>query len=182
MCDERLEYGSLRLERPPEIEDVSFGDGYLVHHLRLLLGEYLTLDEVEFLRDMIEAGETGIEKYLEHRIEEMRRSLLQVNAPLALALAQLIEEPFQLIDGLLVPGDEMIFREYDVEFARISGTVFHIEEGSMYREEEAVIILHDLRLIGRGHEFLYGERMNIEILLQVEDIVFFGIFEINPGD
>ncbi len=182
MRDEGFEYGSLRLQRSTEIEDISLGDGDLVHHLLFLLSEYLTLDEVEFLRDMIETGEAGVEQNLENGIEEMRGSFLQVNTPFALALPKFIEKPFQLIDGLLVPGDEVILGKDDIELTRISGTVFYIEEGRMHREEETVIILHDFRLIGWRHEFFYRERMHIKILLQIEDIVFFRVFEINPSE
>jgi putative membrane protein insertion efficiency factor len=60
--------------------------------------------------------------------------------------------------------------------------MLHVEEGDMDGKEQAAVILHDFGLIGRRDKLLYRERMDVEILLQIVDIVVLRVFEIDPDD
>jgi len=48
-------------------------------------------------------------------------------------------------------------------------------------KEQTVVVLDDFGLIRRRDELLYRQRMDIEILLQIGDVVAFRVLEIDPG-
>lgn len=91
---------------------------------------------------------------------------------LAFTFLQLTEKLADLIDGVTMSGDEIVAREDDVELAGIGGPFLHIKERDMDREENALIVLEHLGLICRGDEFFQDDRVNIEILVQITDVVF----------
>ena len=180
LLDDGLEDRALGLQRAAEIEDVALQDRYLEHHLLLFLREDLGLDIIQLLIDVIQARKTGIEEYLDEAVEEVRRCGREREPALALAFFQILEKLGELIDALPMARDEVVARQDDIEFARIRRPVFHVEEGNMDGKEQAVVILHDLGLIGGRDELLYRERMDIEILLQIGDIIAPRILKIDP--
>lgn len=76
-----IDDGTLRLERPSEVQDIALYDGYLPNHPGLVSGEDLRLDIVEIRGDMVQLRETGIEKQFEDLIEEMRRRPVEMKPP-----------------------------------------------------------------------------------------------------
>ena len=179
--EERFDNRALRLERAAEIEDITLEDRDFEHHLFLLLGEDLGFDEVELLGDMVELGKTGVEEDFERCVEQMRRTLAHVEPATALILGELREEFGELIDIVPMARDEMVLGQDDIELARERRPVIGIEERDMDRQEKTALILDDFGLIGRGHELLDSEGMDIEVLLEIGDVLITRIFEIDPG-
>ncbi len=172
----------MRFERATEVEDIALHDRDLEHHLLFMVREDLRLDIVEVLGNVMEFRETGIEQQFDDVMEEVRRSLREIGPLAPFALAQFDEKVPELIDVVPVRGDDVVFGQDDVELAGIGGAQGGIEERRMDREEQAVLVLHGLGLIGRRDQLLDGEGMNVEILLQIGDIGGLRIQEIDPGE
>lgn len=180
--DDGFDDGALRLQCAAKVQDIALEYGDLEDHLLFLFGEDLGLDEVELLADVVEAGEAGVEEDLEEMMEQVGWRFFEEELAPTFALKQLIKELGQLVDVLLVAGDEVVLCEDDVELASIGGPVLHVEERDMDREEEAVLVLDDLGLVRRRDELLDGQGMDVEVFLQVGDIVVLRILKIDPGD
>lgn len=90
--DERFDDGPLGLECATEIEDITLEYRDLEHHLFFFAREYLHLDKVELFGDVIEFRETRIEEDLENVVEETGRTMLEIEAALALTLFEQIEK------------------------------------------------------------------------------------------
>lgn len=112
----------------------------------------------------------------------MSRCFFEIEPALAFAVFDLAKKLSDLVDRVLVSGDEVVFGEDDVELASVGRPLLHIKQGDMNREENAAIILEDPWLIRRGDEFFEDDRMDIEILVEVGDVVFGRRLEINPRE
>lgn len=100
----------------------------------------------------------------------------------AFTFLQFAEKLPDLIDGVTMSGDEIVASEDDVEFAGIRRPLLHIKKRDMDREENALIVLEHLGLIRRRDELFQDNRVDIEILVQITDVVFRRRLEINPRE
>ncbi len=180
--DDGLEYRALGFQGAAEVEDVALQYGNLEHHLFFLFREDLCFDGIEFLADVIEAGEAGVQEKLYQVVQEVRRRGIEEQAAFPLASFEAFEELGELVDVLPMTRDEMIVRQDDVELARIGRPVLDIEEGNVDRKKQTAVVLDDFRLVGRRDELFYRQRMDVEVLLQIGDVVILRVFEIDPRD
>lgn len=179
---ERLDDGSLRFQCPAEIENVSLYNGDFEDHLFFFSVEDAFLDRVEVLGDVVEAREAGTEKHIEEMIQEVRRCFIHKYPAFPLAFFECLEKIHDLKDVASVPGDEVCLGEDDIHFARVGGAIGCVEERNMNRKEKAVFESDRLGLIGGCREFLNGDRMYVEVFLQVQDVFRSRIRHIDPGD
>lgn len=178
--DERFDDGALRFERAAEIQDVALQHRDLEHHLLLFSCKDLFFYEIEFLADMVEPWETGIEQDFEQLMKELGGGVFKKEAAFSLAFFQRLKKASQLVDALLVAGDQVVVGQDDVEFAWVGRAELGIEKGDVHGKEQAAVVLDDFRLIGRRHQLFDSKRVNIEVLLEIGNIILIRIFKINP--
>ncbi len=180
--DDGFDDGALRLDGSAEIKDIALDEGYLEHHFLFLFAEDLVFDIVEVFGNVVETGKAGLKQELKHFVEKVRRRLREMKSLLAVAFRNFPEKPLKLVDLVAMRGDEIVFGDDHIELARVRGALDGVEKGDMYRKEKAVVVADGLGLIGRGEKLLDRQRMDIEMLLKIEDVVVRRFFEIDPAD
>lgn len=140
------------------------------------------LDIIEFFRDVVELGKARIEQDFEKVMEEFGWVVFEIEPTLALAMFEQLEEGLELVDVVLVTGDEVMFGEDDIELTGIGGAEFGIKKWYVDRKKQTAVVLNDFGLIGRCHQFFYRQRVDIEMFLEIGDVGGFRIFKINPGE
>ena len=180
--EERLDDGALGLERSAEIEDIALHHGDLEDHLFFSSIEDAFLDIVKVLGDVVEAGEAGAHEHIKNMIHEVRGRLAHMETSLPFVFLEDIEKFRDLINVVLVPGDEVRVGEDNVHFARIGGAIFGVEERDVDREEETVVEADGFGLIRRRRKLFDRDRMDVEIFLEMENILRSRIGHIDPRD
>lgn len=174
--------GTLWFDGATKVEDVSFDKRNFQHHFFFIVTKDLLFDIVQVFGNMIQSRKAGFKKYFKHSIEEVRRCFIKINSTLAFAHGEVIKKLFQLINFVAVRGDEMVFGDDHVNLAGIGGAFFGIKKGNVDGKKNTVLVTECFWLIGRRKKFFNGQRMDIEVLLQIENVVVVWFFKINPAD
>lgn len=180
--NKRFDDGSLRLQGAAEIEDVAFQYGYFEHHLLLFTRKHLCLDKVELLADVVESWEAGVQENFENMVEERCWGVFTVETALALAFLEHFEKCSQLVDTVFVTGDQVFVGQDDIKLAWVGGAELGIEEGDVNGKKQTAVVLDDFGLIGWRDQLFDSQRVDVEVLLKIGDIILSGVFKINPSD
>lgn len=167
-------------EGAAEIEDVALDDADFAYHFAFRTVEDAFLYIVNMAHDVIQSRKTRFCQDTKHLIKQMRSGVNHIGAAFALGLLQCVKEGAELIDFVFVSGDEMRLGQQNIHFAGIGGAFLYVEQRDVNGEEEAVAVFCGACTVGRRDKLLDGKRMHVEMFANVLDIVFCGIFNINP--
>ncbi|KKT87526.1 MAG: hypothetical protein UW87_C0031G0003 [Candidatus Moranbacteria bacterium GW2011_GWC2_45_10] len=165
--DQGFKDGSLRFQRPSEIENVALDDGYFEHHLFFLAIENLVFDLEQVFMDMVELGKTAFQQKGNHVIKKMRRAFFHIKPSFPFAFGKLVEKFRQLVYILAVSGDQVVVSQDDVQLPGIGRAGLGVEKGNMDSQKEAVFVLGRARADRRCDEFFDCQGMDVEIFLQI---------------
>lgn len=131
---------------------------------------------------MVEARKTGTKKHIENVVHQMSGRFTHIETLLPDGFFERLEKISNLENVVFVSGDEVRICEDDVHFAGIRGSILGIEKRNVDGKKEAILESDGFGLIGRRRELFDGDRMDIEILLKMENVFRSGIRHIEPRD
>ncbi len=172
--------GALRHQCATEVEDVALDDADLTHHLSFRSIEDAFLYVVNVAHNVIQARKTGFCEDPKYFVEQVGGGVDHVGAALAFRLLECVKKRTELVDVMLVSGDEVGLGEQDVHFAGIGGALVNVEERDVDGEEEAITVFGSASAVGWCDKLFNGKRVHIEMFANVLDIVFCGVFNVNP--
>ena len=82
---------------------------------------------------------------------------------------------------MVIGGDECVFEDNDVDFARIGSLNLGVEEGNMDGKVEAIFIFRRFGTERRSGKFFDDQRMEMIFFLDGQNIIRVWFGKIDPG-